>query len=278
MHYLFYIIGLGCSVCYGVATVLEQVATKKQQDISSLHPSHIYNLFKRRHYIVGILFDVFGWVLFLLISSKLPLFLSFAFVSFSLVVTAFIGFMFLGTKISKIEMLGMLGLMIGLVVLGIIAEPSQANHINNSFKLILGVFPIFLGLISLLTFKFNNGHYLVIIQSIIAGLAFGACGMIARIIGPFSVSLHMLIQPLILSLVAYGFLGTLFLASALQKGNLNKVNSVLFSSEFLIPSILGVIFIHDRVLYGLWPVMIISFIGITIATYAISLPVNNLEK
>src|SRR5581483_5401700 len=138
MHvFLAYLCGLGCSLCYGVSTVLQQDGVKRQDNIESLHLAHAYKLFQQAPYRIGIILDIFGWLFFLYASRELPLFLSLSFVSFSLVVTAVIANIFRGVKISQTEKLSLGLIFIGLVILGVIAEPSEIQLHNQTFKLCL---------------------------------------------------------------------------------------------------------------------------------------------
>jgi hypothetical protein len=113
--------------------------------------------------------------------------------------------------------------------------------------------------------RVTKSRHATLVLSALAGLAFGGTGLASRII-----SLHTIMQPLVLSLLGYGALGMLFLAAALQRDTVNRVNSVLFSSELAIPSLLGILFLHDGARHGAWPIMIAGFGSVIVGTVIIA--------
>jgi hypothetical protein len=265
-----YLAGIGCSLFSGIATVLEQVAAHRQAAIRSLHPSHFIKLLQQIPYLSGIVLDLLGWGLFLFAARTLPLFLDLSFLAAALVVTAIVAQLRSHTRINHAEMGAIALVMVGIVLLGVVAEPSRVHSVSHYFVLVLEVFPIVLAVTGLGWLRTNAARPAALALTICAGLAFGATGIIARIIHIAHFDLHTVAQPLVASLIAYGVLGMFFLTAALQKETINRVTSTLYASELAIPSLLGILFLGDRARHGLWVVVIAGFLCVIIGTVSIA--------
>jgi hypothetical protein len=178
----YYISAAGCSVCYAFATILEQIAAKKQKDIKSLNPKNLIGLFNQLPYVAGIVLDLAGGGLFLLASRALPLFLVFSFVAFSLVITAVINKVILGNSSSNLEKLAIVSVVIGIILLAVVAEPTKVRHVNQAFVTILELSTIPIGLIGFSMLKANLNRYSGLGLGALAGLSFGATGLISRVV------------------------------------------------------------------------------------------------
>jgi hypothetical protein len=265
-----YVAGIGCSLCYGTATVLEQIAARRQKSIISVHFTGLVNLFRKLPYATGILLDLIGWVLFIFAARTLPLFLVLSFAASSLVITILIAHTYLHIKTRPLVRFAVLILILGIVLLGITAQPSAAQPVSNLFKLSVEVAILPILIIGLEFLKSIKKHYSSILLSSLAGLSFGATGLLARTIH-FSFSFGQLFHISTVCLVGYGILGSIFFAAALQRENINIVNGVLYSSELTVPSLLGILFLGDRARGDLWPILLIGFICVIISTPIIAL-------
>jgi hypothetical protein len=255
-----YLSGLACSLCYGISTVLQQTGVKHQDNIGSLNVNNAYKLFQQLPYVVGIILDLFGWLFFLYSARQLPLFLCLSFVSFSLVITAIIAKIYKNIRISNTEQVSLFLIFIGLIILGVMAQPSEAGKVGHLFKTILILFPIPMALFGLKYLKDEKNKYSALVLAALAGLTYGATGIISRIVNFHNLRLHNILQALVVSIAAYGILGTFFLAAALQRENVNRINSVMYSFELAVPSILGLVFLGDKVRHNYWPIMLIGLI------------------
>lgn len=271
---LLFVAGLGCSLCYGLATLLEQIAAKQQKEITSLNPKHLIGLFKQLPYVVGILLDFIGWGLFLIVARRLPLFLALSFVSFSLVITAIAAQLHFKIKSTNREKLAIAGMLIGLVLLGVLAKPSVDNTVSHSFNLVLELSPLVIGLVAVLALRDKKSNRSALVLASLSGISFGVTGLISRVVQLNIWHFQGIFQLLVLALVVNGALGAILLAAALQRSSINKVNSLLFSSELILPSLAGIIWLHDKVKTGLWPLMALGLIAVAISTVVITLGTN----
>jgi drug/metabolite transporter (DMT)-like permease len=235
-------------LAYGGATVLEQIAAKRQTEIRSLHPRHLWYLLRQPPFLLGLVLDFVGWVAFLITARDLPLYLALAFVALSLVAAAVLARIFLDVAVVALEKLALIAVMIGVVILGVVAQPSAFVAPSRGFQLVVGIFVLPLGLAGLVFLRREFKKYEALSLAVLAGLSFGATGLIAKILQVSSVG--SLLHPLTISLAAYGLLGALLLNAALQRENVNRVNGTVFASELALPTLLGIWFLGDQVRPG----------------------------
>jgi len=273
MRFLFlpYLSAIAASICYGIATVLEQMGARKQADITNLDMFNLVGLLKQLPYISGIMLDLFGWIFFLIAVRRLPLFLCLSFVAFSLVISSIIDWYIYKVKIPRYEYFAILAVLVGIILLGLSAKPTSSTNVNHLFVLLIELATLPLAIIGFLVLRNIKNGYSAIILGAFSGLTFGATGIISRFIKFDSLSFKYLFQLPVLAIIIYGILGMFFLAAALQRDNINRVNSLLYSSELAIPSILGIMFLGDRVYDHLWPIMIIGLSLVILGSVIVSL-------
>ena len=272
-----YLAGIGCSLCSGTATVLEQVAARRQKDIKSLHPSNFIKIFLQGPYALGIILDLVGWGLFLFAARNLPLFLDLSFLAAGLMVTAVVAQAHSKTKISLAEKRAIGLVMIGVILLGVVAEPSGPRSVSHHFVTIIEVFPAVLAVAGASCLR-TSSRLSTFALAGFSGLAFGATGIISRIINISHLDLHTILQPLVAALIAYGALGILLLTAALQKDSINRVTSTLYASELALPSLLGIVFLGDSARHGLWPLVAIGFLCVIVGTVAVAQDSGELSR
>ena len=270
-----YLAGFGCSICYGLATIFELIAAKQQERITSLHPSQLIGLVKKNYYLIGIALDFIGWLLFLVSSQKLPLFLSMSFVAFSLVVTAIASHFMFKTKTHIKDVVAIIFIVIALISLSFVAKPSSAGHVSQVFSDLLKFMPVALVFIGYILLKLEDKKFIALSLAALSGICFGATGLIARVIH-FD-NFKSILQMYVLSLVIYGILGAIYLAAAMQKESINRINCALYSTELIVPSLLGLLFLQDKAKSGLWPVMVISLLVVVAATAVVALDSSQTE-
>lgn len=271
MHQILpYIEGVACSICYGYATILDQTAVKRQAKIDSLNPSHILRLFKQRSYLLATFLDLVGWLFFLLAARRLPLYLDLSFVALSLVVTAIISHYILKVKTLNSEIMAIILVVVGIILLGIVAQPTAAAKVTKTFIIVLEFTSLPIAIIGLYYLKNHNKKYSALILASLSGLTFGITGIISRIIHISNISISQLFQSLTFALIIFGGLGIFFLAASLQRERINRVNSVLYSSELALPSLIGIIYLGDSTKNGLWPITILGFVLVFFGTIIIA--------
>ncbi len=253
------------SICYGVATVLQQVGAKQSENIKNINPLNLIKLIKQGPYFFGLFLDFIGWLFFLVAVRSLPLFLVQSFIALSIFVSALVDKYWLNHKILKSEKLSILFVVIGVVLLSYTALPSRALPTSNLFKWTIVLTPIGIALIAAALIKINKSNLVNSTIAVLAGLAFGGTSIVTRLIVFNQITKQPIQLGLAIALIVFGILAIVLLAVALQRERVNKVNSLVLAAEVLVPSIIGIMFLGDKVRNDLWFVMLIGlslvFIG-----------------
>ena len=238
---------IGGSLSYGTATVLEQVSAKREKKYKNINPKSFVSIIKQWPYITGLILDMLGWLLFLVAVRSLPLFLVQSFVATSIIVSAVLDRYLLKHRIFKTEKIAMFLILLGVFMLSYIAKPGVAGPTSSSFKIILIIGPLVVALLATIFIKMKNSPLSTSLMAFLVGLAFGGTTIISRIIIFGQINKTVLQLLLAVALVFYGVLAILILTVALQRATVNKVNSIVLGSEVLLPSLIGLIFLGDKI-------------------------------
>ncbi len=249
-HTIAYLAGAGSAVCYGVATVLEQVGARRSAEVKKFHPKYLVKLFSQLPYLIGTLLDTIGWLMSLIAVRQLPLFLAQSFIAASLVVSGIIDRYYLHTKISNKEKLAMGIISAGLLMLTLTAVPHGSTLPSHGFRDLLIIAPVFLAAAGVLLINFGLAKKDTTLMVVFAGLAFGGTNIAARVTRVSHFGIHVLFEPLVLALISYGIVGTMLFSISLQRDNISRINATLFATEVVVPSILGIFFLNDKVRPG----------------------------
>lgn len=248
---------LGCAVCYGVGSVLEQVGARREQTATSLDPRLLWRLAQQLPYLAGLGLDGLGWVLSLLALRTLPLFLVQSAVAASIAVTAIVARLVLRTVLDRVDGLAIVVIVVGLVMLAVAAAPDSSRPVGAAFRAALLVaVPVLAGAGALLARSTSVRGHLGL--AAVAGLAFSGTAIAGRTVVIPDHLVRIVREPLAWALVGFGVLGILLFSIALQRGSVTTTNAVLFAVETVVPTLIGVVLLGDRARNGRWPLMIIG--------------------
>lgn len=256
------------AICYGTATVLEQVGVKNKKNIQSINPFRLLSTIKQWTYSIGLTLDLAGWILFLFAVRSLPLFLVQSFIALSIVVSALIDRYWLKHTISYGEKIAIVLVVIGVVLLSLAAKQGAASETSSLFKFALIISPAVVAVIAAILVKLRKTWINTTSIAVLAGLAFGATSIITRIIIFTQIDKQLTEFLLVVSLLINGALALILLSIALQREKVNRVNSIVLGSEVIVPSIVGLVFLGDGVRDGLWLLLVIGLIMVFIGTLA----------
>ncbi len=257
------------AVCFGLASVLEQLATRRTKTLNSINPLNYIPLLKQPAYLAGLLLDGLGFIMFLVAVRALPLFFVQAAETASIAVTALAGRFILHTRLISKEYKLMAGLIVGLSLLAYSAAPQTNVAVSNNFR--YSVLYVALGLSMICLALSKKINRLPLLTGFLAGLCFSGLAITSRIL-PVSLNPHVLLtSPLSYALVIYGVLGMLLFSMALQAGSVTHVYATNFVTETIIPTIIGISFLGDAPRHGLWLVMLAGLTISVISTSALAL-------
>jgi drug/metabolite transporter (DMT)-like permease len=239
---LAYLAALGCALCYGVGSILEDVGAKRATGVAGAMSQPVY--------LAGLALDAVGWMLSLLALQRLPLFAVQAAVASSVAVTVLLAAWVLHNEIVSRQVIALVVLGAGLVLLAVSAAPDSPAPIAGWVELLIvaGVGAVALGGWAARSLK---GERAAGTLGAISGLAFGGTAICARALEADHGLVELLRDPLLIGLAAYGALGLVFFASSLEKGSVTVATASQFSAETVVPALVGLVLLGDHARHGL---------------------------
>jgi len=252
------IAAIAAAVSYAIGSILQSVAADRTEKSGALDPRLMMRMIKQLPYLIGLAADGLGFVLGIVAIQFLPLFLSEALIASSVGITAIQAVTFLKVKLSSMEKLALPGLMIGLVLLALSAQPEQAQELALKWRWLELACVAVVGLLALGVTRLPERR-VGIGLAIVSGVAFSGMGIAARSLEVPDPIWEVVKDPTAYAIVIYGALGLLFFASALQRATVTTVTALVFGIETVLPSLIGILFLGDRTRDGLWPLAVIGF-------------------
>jgi drug/metabolite transporter (DMT)-like permease len=268
--YLAYAAVFFSAVTHGVASVFEQIGTKRESKATSLNPYFLVKLVKQMPYLGGLTLDTIGYLLSFWALRKLPLFLVQAGVAASIAVTALTAKYVLKAKLRGREWRAIACMLVGLFALSTAALPESAPHMSHIFRTLLLYAPFALILPAAYLSHERRSERVSVGLAALGGIAFSGAAIIGRVIILPHPLTHILADPLLWSFIGYNILGMLTFSIALQKGSVTSVNATLFSAEMLVPTLIGLSFLGDQARPGYFPVVLVASLAIMGATLVLA--------
>lgn len=247
----------GVALSSGIATVLQKISVDKQKIAVALDVGLLFHILQDWPYLVGIILDLLAWVFTLVAVHTLPLFIVQPIIAFSVVVTAIVEAHVFKRILSRRTVMSIGFMVFGLLLLGITAAPETANSVNNGLRLAIIIGPLALATIGILFGKIANRSSAILLAAV-GGLAFGADSIAGRMLSYSPPYWKILINPLFVTILAYGIVGILMLTVALRRQFASVVMAVILTSESIASISFGLLFLGDSPRHGLWSLMIIG--------------------
>ena len=246
------------AVSYGIGSVMQAAAVRHAENRPNLDPVLLVRLAGRWPYVAGLALDLVGFAASVIALRTLPLFLVQSAIAGSVGVTAIAASIAFGVRLLGYERIALVGLIFGFALLAVSARPEQAASLGLIGQWILAcgvVVVLAAGALSARLDKRRAGIGL----ALCAGLSWTGTGVAARVLQIPSPLWHLLIDPIAICLVAYGLLGVLLFATALQRGSVTAAAAIVFSVETVVPSVIGIAFLGDHARSGFVPVAVLGF-------------------
>jgi drug/metabolite transporter (DMT)-like permease len=255
----------GAAVAYGAGSVLQGVAARRAAGGGAdLDPRLLLRLARQLPYVAGLGCDVAGFALSLAALRTLPLFAVQAAVAAAIGVTAVLAAVVLHQVPSRREVLALAGILGGLLLLAASAQPEEAVPLPSvGGWLVLGGAGV-VAVAGAVAARRGTGERSSLLLGALGGLAFGGVGVAARAVRVPHPLWHGVTDPLVWALAAYGLLGTLLYATALQRGSVTAATAALFAAETVGPAAVGLAFLGDAARPGLAPLAAAGF-AVTLA-------------
>lgn len=252
------------AVAYGVASVLQGIGARRTASSASLDPRLVLRLARQAPYVLGLLLDLVGFALSVVALRTLPLFAVQAAVASSIGVTALLAAFVLHERPSRSDVVALVLIGVGLMLLAAAAAPDSARHLTGAPRLSLLVAVPLVALLGAVAGR-RSGSRAGVVLGVLAGVAFGGVGVAARCLVVRHPWWHGWSDPLVWALVAFGGLGTLLYATALQRGSVTSATAALFATETVVPAAFGLAFLGDRARHGAAPFAVVGFVVTVVA-------------
>ncbi|WP_353647523.1 hypothetical protein ABLG96_11475 [Nakamurella sp. A5-74] len=262
------------ALCYGAASVSQALGVHRFAEASADLPLTA-RLRRAGPYLLGTVLDLCGFLASLVALRTLPLFLVQSVIATSVAVTAVLARKIFGTVLRRSEVLALLLVVVGLGCLAVSGVSSPAHPIPAVGSLVLVLFVVPLAGLAVVA-----GHRTPVAPStgsaagggprrgwlllaVVAGLAYGAVGIAARVLVTPHPWWHLLGDPVAWVLAGYATLGTICYALALARGRVTVVASVSVVIETVVPTMVGLLWLGDAVRRGFGICAAIGFVVTT---------------
>jgi drug/metabolite transporter (DMT)-like permease len=266
------LLALGCSVCYGTATVLQAAATRSVDagSDSGVDPVLLLRALRQRRYLLGIGLDGLGFLLQVAALRLVPIYVVAAAIAASLAVTAIVAAWVLSVRLSKTEWVAVGVVCASLAMLGLAAGPegSQRGPAGLRWALLVVVAALF---IAGAAAGRVGDRSRALVLGLGAGIGFGVVEIAVRLVDPIDPTRAVFYtNPAVYAVIAGGVAGFLLLTSALSRGSVTTAVAGMVVGETVGPALVGVAWLGDRTRAGLSWMVVAGFVIAVAATLALS--------
>lgn len=252
---------MGCSVCYGTATVLQAAATRSVEpgSGSGVDPALLLRAIRQWRYLAGFGLDGLGFLLQVVALRLVPIYIVAAALAASIAVTAIVSAWVLSARLSTIEWTAVAVVCVGLTMLGLAAGPEGTSH---------GPAALGWALLGLAGAIFVAGaacgrlddRSRAAVLGLGSGCGFGVVEIGVRLldeVDPTKGGFYT--NPALYAAAAGGAAGFLLLTSALQRGSVTTAVAGMVVGETIGPAVVGVVWLGDRTGEGLGGLVVAGF-------------------
>ncbi|HXY62881.1 MAG TPA: DMT family transporter [Mycobacterium sp.] len=266
------LLALGCSVCYGTATVLQAAATRSVDagSDSGVDPVLLLRALRQWRYLLGIGLDGLGFLLQVAALRLVPIYVVAAAIAASLAVTAIVAAWVLSVRLSKTEWVAVGVVCASLAMLGLAAGPegSQRGPAGLRWALLVVVAALF---ITGAAAGRVGDRSRALVLGLGAGIGFGVVEIAVRLVDPIDPTKAVFYtNPAVYAVIAGGVAGFLLLTSALSRGSVTTAVAGMVVGETVGPALVGVAWLGDRTRAGLSWMVVAGFVIAVAATLALS--------
>ncbi|HEY2673327.1 MAG TPA: hypothetical protein VGJ07_23560 [Rugosimonospora sp.] len=235
-------------VAYGTANLLQSVAVSRTRQERSFHPSLLLKLCEHRTYLVGVGFQMLGFVLAFLARRDLPLFLVQAAVAAGLGVTAVFGVVLLKWRLPPAELALLALLCFGITGLVVAARPAPSRPVGPMTETGIAVALVGIAVLGFFAVRLHGAPGSVALGSL-AGLCFGAAAVASRPLASVHSWERFITAPLLYLLIAHSLVGQLLLGLAMQRGSTTAAVAAMDAAAAVPAALIGLLLLGDEI----WP-------------------------
>ena len=267
-----FLLALGCSVCYGTASVLQAMATRSVDagTGSGIDAALVVRALRQWRYATGLALDGLGFLLQVAALRLVPIYVVAAALAASIAVTGIVSAWVLSTRLSAAEWTAVGVVCASLSVLALAAGPGHFRHAPAGLGWALLGVDAALFLVGAFAGRLGDrGRGFAL--GLCAGSGFGVVEIAVRlldVIDPTKRAFY--INPALYALLAGSAAGFLFLTSALQRGSVTTTVAAMVVGETIAPALVGVLWLGDSARNGLGWVVVLGFVVAVSATLVLA--------
>lgn len=267
-----FLLALGCSVCYGTASVLQAAATRSVEagSGSGVDTVLLMRAARQWRYVVGVGLDGIGFLLQVAALRLVPIYVVAAALAASIAVTGIASAWLLSVRLSRAEWTAVGVVCASLVVLALAAGPGHFRHAPAGLGWAL------LGVVAAIFVAGAVAGRLpdrprALALGLAAGTGFGVIEVGVRlieVIDPTKRAFYT--NPALYAAAAGGAAGFLLLTSALHRGSVTTAVAGMVVGETIAPAFVGVVWLGDSARDGLGWLVIAGFAVAVSATLVLA--------
>ena len=267
------LLALGCSVCYGTATVLQAAATRSVDagdSDSGVDAALLLRALRQWRYLAGIGLDGLGFLLQVAALRLVPIYVVAAAIAASLAVTAIVAAWVLSTRLSRFEWAAVAVVCASLAMLGLAAGPEGSGHGPPQLGWALLVIVAVVFIAGAAAGRLSD-RTRALVLGFGAGAGFGVVEIAVRLIDSIDLTkAAFYTNPAVYAVIAGGLAGFLLLTSALSRGSVTTAVAGMVVGETVGPALVGVAWLGDQTRAGLGWLVVAGFVVAVFATLALS--------
>ncbi|MEM6106695.1 DMT family transporter [Mycobacterium sp. 050272] len=267
-----FLLALGCSVCYGTASVLQAVAARSVESggKSGVDAKLLLRALRQWRYIAGIGLDGVGFLLQVAALRLVPIYVVAAALAASIAVTGIVSVWVLSARLSRAEWTAVGVVCVSLFALACAAGPGHFRHgpAGLGWALIVVVAAIFL--VGTIAGRLPDRERALVL-GLGAGSGFGVVEIGVRLvdeIDPTKAAFYT--NPALYAAAAGGAAGFLLFTSALQRGSVTTTVAAMVVGETIAPALVGVLWLGDTARPGWGWVVVLGFVVAVGATLVLA--------
>ena len=247
---------LGAMTAFGIAAVLQAVATARADDVGVLDPRLLLRLAREPLFVVALGLNLLGFGLHVAALQELPLFLVQAVIAGSVAVTALLSIRVFGRRLTRGEWGGVALVVVALALLASSATDEHSAAGSRRAVLLLGLAVVLIAGLAAAVRRVT-GPTGAVLLGLLAGCGFGVVAICARLLpdlGP-----QLLTAPVAYVLVLAGTVAFLVYSGAMQRGSATTATAAMVVTQTVVPAVAGLL-LGDRVRPGSAPFAVAGFV------------------
>ncbi len=246
------------ALAYGLASVLQAVGVRRAG-------ARLW--WASPWYLAGLGLDGGAWLVSLLALRRLPLVVVQGMLACSLAVTAVAAHLLLKTPLRRLQVAAVVAALGALAVLAAAGGAQSPRAAPSWFTAATWAVT---GLLAVATAALARRHRGSAALAVVAGLGFSVAAIAARAapagLGPATAAR----DPLLWALVVAGAVGATAYALALERGSVAAATALLWVVEAVVPALVGVLLLGDRVRPGWGPAAVLAVAVAVVACAALA--------